>query len=99
MPVSDTVSSHQSEYADRGSEDEALLPAIININTADSTTLVRLKGIGPAMTHKIIAYRKKHKFKKVDELLDVQTIPKSTFEAIRKHLTADSSEISTTTVR
>lgn len=89
-PVTDSVRNQQLEYADRPGDDDAPLPAIININTADSTTLVRLKGIGPAMTHKILLYRAQHSFKKTDQLLDIQSIPQATFEVLKKHLTTDS---------
>ncbi len=90
-PVSDSVRNEQATYADKTSEDDAPLPSIININTADSETLIRLKGIGPAMAHKVLVYRKKHLFKRVDELLDVQSIPKETFDVVKKHLAVDSS--------
>lgn len=86
--VADTATTNQEAYVDRSDEGEIPMPNIININTADSATLVRLKGIGPAMAHKILEYRKNNKpFTSVDELLDIQNIPKATFDIIKKHLT------------
>lgn len=68
------------------------LPDKININTADSALLVRLKGIGPATVSKILIYRKMHAFKSVDELLDIRKIPEETFVELRKHLVVVDSE-------
>ncbi len=85
QPIENTTD--KSEYTDRGDGTEQPLPNVININTADSATLVRLKGIGPAMTHKIMIYRAEHgSFKNVEELQEIQTIPKATFDILKKHL-------------
>lgn len=85
QPRQDTV---EQEYADRGDID-APLPDIININTADSATLVRLKGIGPAFARKIITERKIAPFTSVDELLKVQHIPQATWQIIKPHLSVN----------
>ena len=59
----------------------------IDINTATSAQLVELKGIGEKTAQKIIEYRKKHKFKSVDELVNVKGIGTKTLEKIRDQIT------------
>ncbi len=76
-----------SEYADASDDNATPLPNIININTADSATLVRLKGIGPATASKIVARRKnKGLFTSVNQLMEVSSMPTATFEILKKHL-------------
>jgi len=73
-------------YTDASDNNEVPMPATININTADSATLVRLKGIGPATAAKIIARRQARPFNSVDELLEVRAIPAETFAILKRHL-------------
>lgn len=57
---------------------------LININTADSETLQRLSGVGPATAEKIIDYRNKNgKFKTIEEIKNVSGIDEKTFEKFR----------------
>jgi len=82
--VSDTAAkaAHQDAFDD----DPTPLPNIININTADSATLVRLKGIGPATAGKIIARRNEHPFTNVDQLREVGSFSENTFKILKEHL-------------
>ena len=74
-------------YLDKGVEDPRSIPQIVNINTADSATLVCLKGIGPTFAHKIIQKRKKgHLFKSIDELSGIQFITQATMQILKQHL-------------
>ncbi|HRF59355.1 MAG TPA: ComEA family DNA-binding protein [Fimbriimonadaceae bacterium] len=58
-----------------GGTSEALAPASISINTADSTQLDLLPGVGPATAAKIIEYRSAHGgFRSIDELEQVKGI-------------------------
>lgn len=58
-------------------------PACININTADQAQLVKLRGIGPAMSSNIIEYRAKHgPFKRLDDLKKVKGIGPAKFAGI-----------------
>ena len=68
-------------------KDDVPFTRIVNINTADSATLCQLQGIGPAISHKIIEYRRQHPFRTIDELATLPRFPKSTFWKIRKQIT------------
>ena len=64
---------NKNDYEDAFDDNETPLPNIIDINTADSATLVRLKGIGPVMAGKIIERRKKTgPFTSVDQLREIR---------------------------
>jgi competence protein ComEA len=75
------------DFQDRFDENTAPMPDIININTADSATLVRLKGIGPATAHKILLRRtEKGPFTAIVQLKECGRIPSATFSIIAPHL-------------
>ena len=86
IKTTDTGSS-KNDYQDAFDDNEAPLPAIVNINTADSATLVRFKGIGPATAGKIIARRKaKGPYTSVNQLLEIRSFPEATFKILKAHL-------------
>jgi competence protein ComEA len=59
----------------------------ININTADSTALQQLNGVGPATAQKIIDYRNANgKFKATEELKNVSGIGDKTFEKMKDYI-------------
>jgi competence ComEA-like helix-hairpin-helix protein len=90
--INDSAKKEKNDYQDAFDENETPLPNIININTADSATLVRLKGIGPATAGKIMAWRKKKgPFTNINQLLEIRHFPAATFELLKKHLAIDSS--------
>ncbi|MGI6731217.1 MAG: helix-hairpin-helix domain-containing protein [Anaerovoracaceae bacterium] len=61
---------------------------LININTADSSTLQNLSGVGPSTAEKIIAYRNEiGKFKTLEELKNVSGIGEKTFEKLKTYIT------------
>ena len=81
------VKTDNDDYQDAADDNETPLPNIIDLNTADSATLVRLKGIGPVTASKIIERRKNiGPFTNVDQLLEIHHIPDATFEILKKHL-------------
>jgi len=60
----------------------------INLNTADSATLVSLPGIGPKLAHKILDYKKEiGQYISVEQLKDVYHFPDSTFKVLQQRLT------------
>lgn len=60
----------------------------INLNTADSSQLQELSGIGEKKAQAIIDYREEHgSFKSVDELTEVAGIGEKTLEKLRDDLT------------
>jgi len=60
----------------------------INLNTADSATLVSLPGIGPKLAHKILNYKKEiGQYTSVEQLKDVYHFPDNTFKVLLQRLT------------
>jgi competence protein ComEA len=61
---------------------------MVNVNTADQTTLETLNGVGPALATAIIQYRTEHgPFASVDQLDDVSGIGPATLEKLRPQVT------------
>lgn len=57
---------------------------LININTADSSQLQRLTGVGPSTAEKIINYRKEYGgFKTIEDIKNVSGIGEKTFEKLK----------------
>jgi competence ComEA-like helix-hairpin-helix protein len=64
-------------------------PRPININSANSTELQQVPGIGPATADKILEMRKSYgAFKSVDDLLAIRGIGKKRLDKMRKYLIA-----------
>ncbi len=65
-----------------------LTKGLVNINTADSTTLQTLTGIGPATAEKIITYRNENgRFHAIDEIKQVSGIGDKTFDKFKDQIT------------
>ena len=62
---------------------------LVNINTADSNKLQTLPGIGPSKAKKIIEFREKNQFKKIEEIKNVDGIGDKTFESLKSLITID----------
>ncbi|HZH72024.1 MAG TPA: helix-hairpin-helix domain-containing protein [Mariniphaga sp.] len=63
---------------------------IIELNSADSASLVRLKGIGPVFAVRILRYRELlGGFCSTDQLLEVYGFPLETYEVLTGKLTVD----------
>ena len=72
------------------SKKERFNQAPIFINKADSVQWESLPGIGPALAHRIVAYREKlGGFVSVDQLTEVWNLPDSVFQKIKNRLKSD----------
>jgi competence protein ComEA len=71
--------------------DSGLLSQRVDINTADEEELQRLPFIGPAISRRIMDYRKQHGgFKSVEEIRNVKGIGKARYEQIAPFVTVAS---------
>jgi competence ComEA-like helix-hairpin-helix protein len=59
---------------------------VVNLNTAPPELLSMLPGVGPAKALGIVAYRRRHAFRTVDELVRVKGIGRRMVRAMRAHL-------------
>ena len=83
---------NKKDYVDAFDANSDVLPEMININTADSSVLVRLKGIGPITAGKIVARRKnKGPFTNIKQLLEIRHFPDATFKILSEHLSVTDS--------
>lgn len=71
--------------------------ALVNINTADSTTLQTLSGIGPSKAQAIIDYRTQNgPFLKIEDIMNVSGIGTATYNNIKNDITvSDPAQAST----
>ena len=59
----------------------------ININTADSEELQKLKGIGPSIAERIISFRTSYgDYVTIEEIMEVKGIGEKTFEKIKEYI-------------
>lgn len=79
------VSAFQLEDSDSKSSSGSL----ININTATQAELESLPGIGSKTALKIIDYRKKNRFERIEDLMDVSGIGEKKFEAVKDLIITD----------
>lgn len=68
-------------------EKESTSNGKININEASINELQELNGIGKSKAEAIIEYRKKNKFKSIDEIMNVDGIGESLFASIKEDIT------------
>jgi competence ComEA-like helix-hairpin-helix protein len=69
--------------------------SIVNLNSADSATLVTVRGIGPAFSSRIIRYRERlGGFVNVDQLMEVFGMDSTRFEQIRNWFEIDPNLVS-----
>ena len=67
---------------------EAAPPAIVNLNTATSSQIATLPGVGDAAAKRIIEYREKNGgFKKIEELMNVKGIGEKSFLKLKPLVT------------
>jgi competence ComEA-like helix-hairpin-helix protein len=66
--------------------DKAQLEGVVNLNTASPDELRLIPGVGPSRVRNILAYRKLHPFRTVDELARIKGIGRRTVRKWRQHL-------------
>lgn len=80
-----------AQYPERSLKDESI---ILEINSADSFDFRKLKGIGPYLSRKIIAYREKlGGFYSIEQLKEVYRMEPGRVDSLQYQLRADSSLI------
>jgi competence protein ComEA len=62
------------------------LEGVVNLNAASVDELQLLSGVGPAKVRNIVAYRSKHPFRTVEELVRIKGIGRKMFRRLRLHL-------------
>jgi competence ComEA-like helix-hairpin-helix protein len=73
-----------SSFARRNGWKERSAPAIIDINTADTTAFIALRGIGSKLAMRIVHFREKlGGFYRVEQVGETYGLPDSTFQQIR----------------
>ena len=71
-----------------GSVSGSASAGLVNINTADSTGLQELPGVGPATAEKIIKYREENgRFTSKEDLMNVSGIGEKTYAKMEKSIT------------
>jgi len=83
------VQPEKNQYSNANFKRESE-PAFLNLNTTDSSSLVKLNGIGPTLAHKIIARRQAlGGFINHAQLLEIYRFPDSTFLQLQQKLHID----------
>lgn len=73
------TSSHKNSTAD----------SLINLNSADSSQLEVLPGIGPALAQRILDFRNNNGlFRSIEEIMNVTGIGEKRFDSIKEYITA-----------
>ena len=60
---------------------------VVNLNEATMSQLDLLPGVGPAAARRIVAWREKRAFKRIEELVRVKGFGKKQFLKLKPHLT------------
>ena len=64
--------------------------SVININTAGTSELTSLPGIGETRAERIVAYRQSHgSFANIEELKNVSGIGDNIYEGLEEYITVD----------
>lgn len=79
----------QSDEENEVEEESSSSQTKVNINTASKDELKTLKGIGDTLAQNIIDYRKESKFEEIEDILNVNGIGESKYEAIKEYICVD----------
>ncbi|MDB5120254.1 MAG: hypothetical protein JWN56_1472 [Sphingobacteriales bacterium] len=87
-----SLKSYSNQYKSNESKFVKRIPSIIELNTADSTSLDLLKGIGPAFATRILKYRDRlGGFNNINQLKEVYGIDSAKFLEIKYQVNVDGS--------
>ena len=87
------VSSESKEF-NQASEKPNYSKTIIDINTADTSVLIALPGIGSKLANRIIVFRDKlGGFYKIEQVAETYALPDSTFQKIKDKLVIDNPSV------
>ena len=73
-------------FSEAARAQNATLEGVVNLNTASAEELRLIPGVGPARIRNILAYRRAHPFRTVDELARIKGIGRKTVRRWRQHL-------------
>ena len=86
--VMETVATE--DYIPYESDTKEVADGKININSADTEQLVKLKGIGEKMSERIIKYRQENgPFMSIEEIMKVSGISEKKFEDIKEYISVE----------
>jgi competence protein ComEA len=86
----DSSRKSSGPYNDKHVQSQSHDPLIIELNSADSATLLSLNGIGPSYAGRIIKYRERlGGYLKPEQLMEIRGMDSIRFNEIRNQLTAD----------
>ena len=66
--------------------EKAQLEGVVNLNTASPDELRLIPGVGPSRVRNILAYRRNHPFRTVEELARIKGIGRKTVRHWKQHL-------------
>jgi competence ComEA-like helix-hairpin-helix protein len=88
------VDTREFKHSTRSSRRSAKTDEIVELNSADTTRLKMLRGIGSGYAKMIVAYREKlGGFYKTEQLLEVYKFPDETYKKIKHQLSVDTTLI------
>ncbi|MFM8455591.1 MAG: ComEA family DNA-binding protein [Ignavibacteria bacterium] len=74
---------------------EAKSPTIIDINTASTSALMNIPGIGPSTAEKIVEYRNEHPFTTIEDIMNVKGIGEKKFDKMKQWLKVGKKSVKT----
>lgn len=81
-------------YETKPYEKDKFAPAVIDINTADTTILIALPGIGGKLSQRILSFRDKlGGFYKVEQISETYGLPDSTFQKIKSRFSIHNNSV------
>ncbi|QGY43098.1 hypothetical protein GM418_05320 [Maribellus comscasis] len=90
----ETENSNLVEENEATSSSHSYPVLVVELNSTDSTELVKLSGIGPVFASRIVKYRNLlGGFYRKEQLLEVYNFPEETYEALTNNISVDSSAI------